>query len=131
MASGETGSISSGSTSSFWQRKGSSSQPNSLNTDSSDPDTGASSLANSLSTISSFYDKFVCGRAEAVGTLCRIFCAKKTGEEILPIYLSRFYLIIQQGLRVKEVNSFHIFSFGSCSYCLDVCFVFYFKSLIQ
>lgn len=29
------------------------------------------------------------GRAEALGALCRIFCAKKTGEEILPVYLAR------------------------------------------
>lgn len=29
------------------------------------------------------------GRAEACGTLCRLFCAHKTGEEILPVYYSR------------------------------------------
>ncbi|WAR19879.1 RLGPB-like protein, partial [Mya arenaria] len=29
------------------------------------------------------------GRAEACGTLCRLFCAHKTGEEILPAYYSR------------------------------------------
>ncbi len=105
-ATGETGSISSGSISSFLLRKGSSSQPNSLTTESSDADSNASTPhANSLLTVSpSLSDKFVCGRAEAVGALCRIFCAKKTGEEILPIYLSRFYMIIQQNLRVKEVN---------------------------
>ena len=45
-------------------------------------------------------DKFQSGRAEAVGALCRIFCAKKTGEEILPSYLARFYMAVQQGLRV-------------------------------
>ena len=45
-------------------------------------------------------DKFQSGRAEAVGALCRIFCAKKTGEEILPSYLARFYIAIQQGLKV-------------------------------
>lgn len=104
---GETGSISSGgSISSFLLRKGSSSQPNSLTTDSSDPETGASTpQASSLSAVGSVsHDKFVCGRAEAVGTLCRIYCAKRTGEEILPIYLSRFYMIIQQSLRTKEVR---------------------------
>ncbi|XP_065199453.1 ral GTPase-activating protein subunit beta isoform X2 [Planococcus citri] len=104
----DSGSISSGSISSFLLRKGSSSQPNSLTTDSSDPDTAATSQASSLmpSVFHSFCDKFICGRAEAVGTLCRIFCSKKTGEEILPIYLSRFYMIIQQSLRMKE--------FGEC-----------------
>lgn len=47
-------------------------------------------------------DKYESGRAEAIGALCRIFCAKKTGEEILPVYLARFYMAIQQGLRVTE-----------------------------
>ena len=45
-------------------------------------------------------DKFQSGRAEALGALCRIFCAKKTGEEILPSYLARFYMAVQQGLKV-------------------------------
>ncbi|XP_066140830.1 ral GTPase-activating protein subunit beta isoform X3 [Euwallacea fornicatus] len=44
-------------------------------------------------------DKYESGKAEALGTLCRIFCAKKTGEEILPVYLARFYLAISQGLK--------------------------------
>ncbi|XP_067010015.2 ral GTPase-activating protein subunit beta [Anabrus simplex] len=47
-------------------------------------------------------DKYEAGRAEALGALCRIFCAKKTGEEILPVYLARFYLAMQQGLKVPE-----------------------------
>ncbi|XP_031623327.1 ral GTPase-activating protein subunit beta isoform X3 [Contarinia nasturtii] len=47
-------------------------------------------------------DKFESGRAEAIGALCRIFCAKKTGEEILPVYLARFYVAIQQGLKTPE-----------------------------
>uniref|UniRef100_A0A5F8GMY4 Ral GTPase-activating protein subunit beta n=1 Tax=Monodelphis domestica TaxID=13616 RepID=A0A5F8GMY4_MONDO len=33
---------------------------------------------------SEFPDNYEAGRAEACGTLCRIFCSKKTGEEILP-----------------------------------------------
>jgi hypothetical protein len=33
--------------------------------------------------------RFESGRAEALGALCRIFCAKRTGEEILPVYLAR------------------------------------------
>jgi hypothetical protein len=47
-------------------------------------------------------DKFESGRAEAIGTLCRIFCAKKTGEEILPVYLARFYVALQQGLKIPD-----------------------------
>ncbi|KAK4886376.1 hypothetical protein RN001_002647 [Aquatica leii] len=45
-------------------------------------------------------DKYESGRAEALGALCRIFCAKKTGEEILSVYLARFYLALEQGLKV-------------------------------
>ncbi|XP_063903676.1 ral GTPase-activating protein subunit beta isoform X3 [Zophobas morio] len=45
-------------------------------------------------------DKYESGKAEALGTLCRIMCAKKTGEEILPVYLARFYLAVQQGLKI-------------------------------
>ncbi|XP_012339146.1 ral GTPase-activating protein subunit beta isoform X4 [Apis florea] len=47
-------------------------------------------------------DRYESGRAEALGALCRIFCAKKTGEEILPIYLSRFYQAMNHGLKVDE-----------------------------
>lgn len=47
-------------------------------------------------------DKYESGRAEAIGALCRIFCAKKTGEEILPVYLARFYIALQQGLKIPE-----------------------------
>ncbi len=43
-------------------------------------------------------ERFESGRAEALGALCRVVCAKKTGEEILPAYLARFYLALQQGL---------------------------------
>lgn len=40
----------------------------------------------------------------------RIFCSKKTGEEILPVYLARFYLALHQGLRQNDgtvVSSHH------------------------
>ncbi|XP_063707016.1 ral GTPase-activating protein subunit beta isoform X2 [Culicoides brevitarsis] len=47
-------------------------------------------------------DKFESGKAEAIGALCRIFAAKKTGEEIIPVYLARFYVALQQGLRISE-----------------------------
>lgn len=81
-------------------RKGSSSvvslsQPGSLSLSLSDD-------SESLTVITS--DRYQAGRAEAMGALCRIFCAKKTGEEILPVYLARFYLTLQQGLRVGEVT---------------------------
>lgn len=68
-------------------RKGSLSlsQPSSLN-EPADMPTGLS------------IDKYESGRAEAIGALCRIFCAKKTGEEILPVYLARFYTALHQGL---------------------------------
>ncbi|XP_053697912.1 ral GTPase-activating protein subunit beta isoform X2 [Sabethes cyaneus] len=49
-------------------------------------------------------DKYESGKAEAVGALCRIFCAKKTGEEILPVYLARFYMALQQGLRLNDTK---------------------------
>ncbi|XP_023326700.1 ral GTPase-activating protein subunit beta isoform X1 [Eurytemora carolleeae] len=45
-------------------------------------------------------DKFESGRAEALGALCRVLCSKRTGEEILPVYLARFYLAVQNGLTV-------------------------------
>ncbi|XP_017842322.2 LOW QUALITY PROTEIN: ral GTPase-activating protein subunit beta [Drosophila busckii] len=72
-------------------RKGSISlsQPNSLN----DPSTLPPTLT---------IDKYESGRAEAIGTLCKIFCAKKTGEEILPVYLARFYMALQQCLKITE-----------------------------
>lgn len=47
-------------------------------------------------------DKYESGRAEAIGALCRLFCAKKTGEEILPVYLARFYTALHQGLKIPE-----------------------------
>lgn len=49
-------------------------------------------------------DKFESGKAEALGALCRIFCAKKSGEEILPVYLARFYVALQHGLRITETK---------------------------
>ncbi|XP_072853155.2 ral GTPase-activating protein subunit beta isoform X4 [Pogona vitticeps] len=49
-----------------------------------------------------FSDNYESGRAEACGTLCRIFCSKKTGEDILPAYLSRFYMLLIQGLQIAD-----------------------------
>lgn len=77
----------------------SASQPNSLTDNVSDSiDSITSSSANVL-----HYDRYMPGRAEAIGTLCRIFCSKKTSEEILPVYLARFYMAVYEGLHVNEV----------------------------
>ena len=46
-------------------------------------------VSNPMFDANEFPDNYESGRAEACGTLCRIFCSKKTGEEILPVYLSR------------------------------------------
>ncbi|ERE71750.1 ral GTPase-activating protein subunit beta-like protein [Cricetulus griseus] len=54
-------------------------------------------VSNPVFDASEFPDNYEAGRAEACGTLCRIFCSKKTGEEILPAYLSRFYMLLIQG----------------------------------
>ncbi|XP_041638494.1 ral GTPase-activating protein subunit beta-like [Cheilinus undulatus] len=47
-------------------------------------------------------ERWAAGRAEAHGTLCRIFTCKKSSEDILPVYLSRFYLVLLQALQVSE-----------------------------
>lgn len=47
-------------------------------------------------------NKFESGRAEAIGTICRILCAKKTGEELSSVYLARCYMALQQGLKITE-----------------------------
>lgn len=43
------------------------------------------------------------GRAEALGALCRIVCSKNTDEDILPQYLARFYVVLHNGLKIKDV----------------------------
>ncbi|XP_037257587.1 ral GTPase-activating protein subunit beta isoform X3 [Falco biarmicus] len=58
--------------------------------------------SNPMFDASEFPDNYEAGRAEACGTLCRIFCSKKTGEEILPAYLSRFYMLLIQGLQIAD-----------------------------
>ncbi|KAM9859251.1 ral GTPase-activating protein subunit beta [Aulostomus maculatus] len=55
-----------------------------------------------INTDSSLSERWVAGQAEACGTLCRIFACKKTAEDILPVYLSRFYRVLLQGLQVSE-----------------------------
>uniref|UniRef100_A0A8C6L2A7 Ral GTPase-activating protein subunit beta n=1 Tax=Nothobranchius furzeri TaxID=105023 RepID=A0A8C6L2A7_NOTFU len=61
-----------------------------------------SMVPNPLFDINEFPESYESGRAEACGTLCRIFCSKKTGEEILPVYLSRFYMVLIQGLQISD-----------------------------
>lgn len=45
---------------------------------------------------------FEAGQAEAVGALCRLMSSKRTDEEVSPVYLARFYLVIQYGLSLKD-----------------------------
>nr|XP_055068877.1 ral GTPase-activating protein subunit beta isoform X4 [Misgurnus anguillicaudatus] len=61
-----------------------------------------SMVSNPMFDANEFPDNYESGRAEACGTLCRIFCSKKTGEEILPVYLSRFYMVLIQGLQISD-----------------------------
>lgn len=56
--------------------------------------------------------EFEPGRAEAFGTLCRIFCSPRSEQSIRPVYLSRFYLAIATGLLHDEV-----FTKGETFYC--------------
>ncbi|XP_033125848.1 ral GTPase-activating protein subunit beta-like isoform X2 [Anneissia japonica] len=55
--------------------------------------------------ISESPNNYEAGRAEACGALCRIFCNHNQGENILPVYLSRFYLALTQGLKIDETVS--------------------------
>uniref|UniRef100_A0A671SKM0 Ral GTPase-activating protein subunit beta n=1 Tax=Sinocyclocheilus anshuiensis TaxID=1608454 RepID=A0A671SKM0_9TELE len=59
-------------------------------------------VSNPMFDANEFPDNYESGRAEACGTLCRIFCSKKTGEEILAVYLSRFYMVLIQGLQISD-----------------------------
>lgn len=76
------------------------SQPNSLTDNVSDSIDSITSV--SVNVL--HYDRYIPGRAEAIGTLCRIFCSKKTSEEILPVYLARFYMAVYEGLHINEVK---------------------------
>ncbi|XP_029470455.1 ral GTPase-activating protein subunit beta isoform X2 [Rhinatrema bivittatum] len=59
-------------------------------------------VSNPMFDANEFPENYEAGRAEACGTLCRIFCSKKTGEEILSAYLSRFYMVLVQGLQISD-----------------------------
>ncbi|XP_029989996.1 ral GTPase-activating protein subunit beta-like isoform X2 [Sphaeramia orbicularis] len=73
---------------------------------------------------SSQADSWSSGRAEACGTLCRIFTCKKTSEDILPVYLSRFYLILRQTLQISEgacpLILASVLLNSSCLFCCDL-----------
>ena len=60
-----------------------------------------STEAGDTTLLSSSYDA---GRAEACGALCRIFCSHRTGEEILALYLSRFYIVLHHGLQTDKAS---------------------------
>ncbi|KAI1295337.1 Ral GTPase-activating protein subunit beta [Halotydeus destructor] len=55
-------------------------------------------------------DDFEAGQAEAVGALCRLFCSKRTDEDIFPVYTARFYIALQHGLSVKEPLRYQVIS---------------------
>lgn len=59
------------------------------------------------------------GRAEALGALCRIFCAKKTGEEILPVYLARFYVAVRCALKHPQSTAGGSLPASLCSVLLN------------
>ena len=48
---------------------------------------------------------FEAGRAEALACLCRLFCSSCCDEQFLPVYLARFYYVLQQGL--LYIPSYH------------------------
>lgn len=85
----------------YAEPSGASKRPSSVLVD------GPSSLQETVSDVppTLCIDRYESGRAEALGALCRIFCAKKTGEEILPVYLARFYQAMYHGLKVDEVST--------------------------
>ncbi|KAF7643481.1 hypothetical protein LDENG_00238590 [Lucifuga dentata] len=74
--------------------------------------------------VTDFSERWLIGRAEACGTLCRIFTSKKTAEDILPVYLSRFFMVLLQGLQVSEELSPPVLSSivlnSSCLFCCDL-----------
>ena len=64
----------------------------------------AAVAANPLFDVSEFPDNSEAGRAEACSALCRLFTSRTYTEDILPLYLARFYLCMYQGLRIDEVG---------------------------
>ncbi|KAM9343162.1 ral GTPase-activating protein subunit beta isoform 3-T3 [Pholidichthys leucotaenia] len=83
-----------------------------------------SMVSNPMFDANEFPESYEAGRAEACGTLCRIFCSKKTGEEILPVYLSRFYMVLIQGLQISDFICRPVLASiilnSSCLFCTDL-----------
>ncbi|XP_028285235.1 ral GTPase-activating protein subunit beta isoform X3 [Parambassis ranga] len=69
-------------------------------------------------------ERWAAGQAEACGTLCRIFSSKRTAENILPVYLSRFYLVLLNGLQPSEevcpAVLASILLNSTCLFCCDL-----------
>ncbi|XP_067095907.1 ral GTPase-activating protein subunit beta-like isoform X5 [Osmerus mordax] len=83
-----------------------------------------SMVSNPLFDANEFPESYESGRAEACGTLCRIFCSKKTGEDILPVYLSRFYMVLIQGLQISDFICRPVLACiilnSACLFCSDL-----------
>ncbi|KAJ8016428.1 hypothetical protein DPEC_G00007110 [Dallia pectoralis] len=81
-------------------------------------------VSNPMFDANEFPESFEAGRAEACGTLCRIFCSKKTEEDILPVYLSRFYMVLIQGLQIREFTCWPVLASiilnSSSLFCSDL-----------
>ncbi|KAJ8257305.1 hypothetical protein GJAV_G00184170 [Gymnothorax javanicus] len=81
-------------------------------------------VSNPLFDAHEFPNNYEAGRAEACGTLCRIFCSKRTGEEILSVYLSRFYMVLIQGLQISDSASLPVLASiilnSSALFCADL-----------
>ncbi|XP_014260072.1 ral GTPase-activating protein subunit beta isoform X1 [Cimex lectularius] len=63
---------------------------------------GQNDSLESETSISLMTSRYQAGRATALASLCRIFCSKKTGEQILPVYYARFYLVLLHGLKLND-----------------------------
>ncbi|CAJ1051212.1 ral GTPase-activating protein subunit beta-like [Xyrichtys novacula] len=76
------------------------------------------------SDVTAMSERWAVGQAESIGTLCRIFTCKKTAEDILSIYLSRFYLVLLQSLQVPEEACPHVLASillnSTCLFCCDL-----------
>ena len=56
------------------------------------------------------------GRAEAIGSLVRIFCAVRTHESVLRHYLARFYICLHYALKSVDVRLPARMRMLKCSY---------------
>uniref|UniRef100_A0A7N6B8Q5 Rap-GAP domain-containing protein n=1 Tax=Anabas testudineus TaxID=64144 RepID=A0A7N6B8Q5_ANATE len=81
-------------------------------------------LYSSESDVPVISERWASGQAEACGTLCRIFSCKKTSEDVLPVYLSRFYQALLQGLQVWEGACLPVLASillnSTCLFCCDL-----------